>query len=141
MDSRVGELRLTVRTQRSRWTAVQGAAERFASEVLGVWRGTIATPKRALPVTLTFKDSGEVSAILGEQAETPVKGVRYVDRIFLGRIQGDIGVEAAARRPYDLDWDLTIVDEKLCGVLYAIGRENARGLLLPYWAELKRGKE
>jgi CubicO group peptidase (beta-lactamase class C family) len=114
---------------------------RFASEVKGVWRGTVATPKQALSVTLTFKDSGEVTAILGKQAETPVKEVKYVDRIFLGRMQGDINVEDAARRPYDLDWNLTIIDDRLCGVLYAIGRENARGLQLPYWAELKRGKE
>jgi CubicO group peptidase (beta-lactamase class C family) len=114
---------------------------RFASEVRGVWRGTIATPKQALSITLTFKDSSEVTAILGKQEETPVKEVKYVDRIFLGRIQGDLGVEDAARRPYDLDWHLTIVDGRLCGILYAIGRENARGLELPYWAELKRGKE
>jgi CubicO group peptidase (beta-lactamase class C family) len=114
---------------------------RFASEVQGVWRGTVATPKQALPVALTFRDSGEVFAVLGKQAETPVKEVKFVDRIFLGRMQGDIGVEDAARRPYDLDWNLTIVDDRLCGVLYAIGRENARGLLLPYWAELERRKE
>jgi CubicO group peptidase (beta-lactamase class C family) len=114
---------------------------RFASEVKGVWRGAVATPKQTLPVTLTFKDSGEVTAILGKQAETPVREVKYLDRILLGRMQGDIGVEDAARRPYDLDWDLTLVDDRLCGVLYAIGKENARGLLLPYWAELKRGKE
>jgi CubicO group peptidase (beta-lactamase class C family) len=114
---------------------------RFASEIQGVWRGAVATPKQALPITLTFKDSGEVTAVLGKQLETPVKDVKYPGRIFLGRMQGDIGVADAARRPYDLDWDLTLVDDKLCGVLYAIGRENARGLLLPYWAELKRGNE
>jgi CubicO group peptidase (beta-lactamase class C family) len=114
---------------------------RFASEVQGTWRGTVATPKQALSIALTFQDSGEVTAILGKQAQTPVKDVKYADRIFFGRMQGDVGVEDAARRPYDLDWDLTIVDDKLCGVLYAIGRENARGLLLPYWAELKRRKE
>ena len=39
------------------------------------------------------------------------------------------------------DWDLTIADDKLCGVHYAIGRENARRLLLPFWAEFKRGKK
>jgi CubicO group peptidase (beta-lactamase class C family)/acetyl esterase/lipase len=114
---------------------------RFASEVQGVWRGTVATPKQALPVALTFKESGEVTAILGKQAEAPVKEVKYLERIFLGRMQGDIGVEDATRRSYHLDWDLTIVDNKLCGVLYAIGSENSRGLLLPYWAELQRRKE
>jgi hypothetical protein len=123
------------------FSADRPSRSRFASEVQGVWRGTVATPKQALPVTLTFKDSSEVTAILGKEAETSVKEVKYPGRIFLGRIQGDIGVEDAARRPYDLDWDLTIADEKLCGVLYAIGRENARGLLLPFWAELKRGKK
>jgi hypothetical protein len=114
---------------------------RFGSEVQGVWRGTVATPKQALPVAFTFKDSGEVTAVLGKQAETPVKEVKYAEHIFLGRMQGDIGVEDAARRSYHLDWDLTIVDDKLCGVLYVIGSENSRGLLLPYWAELERKKE
>src|SRR5262249_36445176 len=69
---------------------------RFASEVRGVWRGTVDTPKQALPVALTFKDSGEVTAVLGKQGETQVKGVKYLGRIFLGRMEGDIGVEAAA---------------------------------------------
>ena len=58
--------------------------------------------------------------------------MKYAGRIFLGRIHGDIGVEDAARRPYDLDWDLTIADDKLCGVHYAIGRENARRLLVAF---------
>ena len=62
----------------------------------------MATPKQALSVTLTFKDSSEVTAVLGKEAETPVKEVKYPGRIFLGRIHGDIGVEDAARRPYDL---------------------------------------
>jgi hypothetical protein len=41
-------------------------------------------------------------------------------------MQGDIGVEDPARRPYHLDWALTLVDDKLCTVLYGISRENAR---------------
>jgi CubicO group peptidase (beta-lactamase class C family) len=136
-----GLLGETVKDVHLEFGEAKPSRSRFASEIQGVWRGTVATPKQALPVTLTFKDSGEVTAILGKQKETPVKEVKYEDRNFLGRMQGDIGVEDAARRAYDLDWNLTLVDERLCGVLYAIGRENARGLELPYWAELKRGKQ
>ncbi|MGH9460039.1 MAG: serine hydrolase domain-containing protein [Vicinamibacteria bacterium] len=111
---------------------------RFASELEGSWQGTAATPEREIHAQLTFETTGDVSASLNGQGVTPVNGVWYVDRIFLGKMDGDIGVPAAARRPYDLGWDLTMVDGKLVGVLYAGGRENSRGLSLPFWVELKR---
>ena len=110
----------------------------FATELEGMWQGTVATPEREIPAQLTFANTGDVSASLNGQGVTPVNGVWYVDRIFLGKIDGDVGVPAAARRPYDLGWDLTMVDGKLVGVLYAGGRENSRGLSLPFWVELER---
>jgi hypothetical protein len=113
----------------------------FAADLKGLWHGTVAISQRSMPITLTFRDPGEVSAILDTQAATSLEEVRYLERIFLGKMRGDISVPAAARRPYDLSWDLTMVDGKLAGVLYAVGRENSRGLLLPYWAELERRSE
>lgn len=40
----------------------------------------MATPEEALLVALTFKGSGEVTALLDKQPETAAKEVKYLDR-------------------------------------------------------------
>jgi len=107
-------------------------------KLLGTWKGFVHTYKRDLPVTLWFKESGEVHAQLGNQLKMPINDARLENGTFAGRMTGDIGTPDANRRPYYLDWNVTLRGDALNGVLYAIGHHPSRGLLLGHWVELRR---
>jgi hypothetical protein len=108
--------------------------------LLGTWKGLVHTHKRTLPVTLWFEESGSVYAQLDGQSKVPVTEARLGSGRFTGRMTGDIGTPDANRRPYYLDWDLTLRGDALNGVLYAIGRHPSRGVLLGYWGEVRRSR-
>jgi len=109
-------------------------------KLLGTWKGFVHTYKSDLPVTLWFKESGEVHAQLGNQLEMLINNARLENGIFTGRIMSDIGTPDANRRPYYLDWNVTLRGEVLNGVLYAIGHHPSRGVLLGHWIELRRSQ-
>jgi hypothetical protein len=109
----------------------------------GRWTGTIHTHERDLPVTVWFKDHGDVHAKLGDQLVALVNDARFEDGIFTGRMIGDIGTKAANRRAYYLDWELTLGGGELSGILYAIGKDPfgprpGRGLHLAHWVVMRQ---
>lgn len=109
-------------------------------KLLGTWRGFVHTYKHDLPVTLWFRESRDVQAQLGEQMKILIKDARFEKETFTGRMTGDIGTPDANRRPYYLDWNVTLRSETLKGVLNVVGRETSRGVGLGYWVELKRNR-
>jgi CubicO group peptidase (beta-lactamase class C family) len=117
-----------------------GAESRgLPGNLLGTWKGLVHTHKRDLPITLWFDESGAAYAQLGKQSRMLITNARLRSGRLTGRFTGDIGTPDANRRPYDLDWDLTLRSDVLNGVLYAIGRHPSRGVLLGYWVETRRG--
>jgi CubicO group peptidase (beta-lactamase class C family) len=109
-------------------------------KLLGTWKGFVHTYKRDLPVTLWFRESGEVHAQLDNQLKMLINDARLENGIFTGRMSGDIGTPDANRRPYYLDWNVTLRGEVFNGVLYAIGHHPSRGVLLGHWVELRRSR-
>ncbi len=109
-------------------------------KLLGAWTGFVHTYKHDLPVTLWFKDQGEVQAQLGEQLKMLINDGRLEKGTFTGRMTGDIGTPDANRRAYYLDWNVTLRGEALNGVLNVVGRETSRGVGLGYWVELRRSR-
>jgi acetyl esterase/lipase len=107
----------------------------------GKWTGSVHTHRQELAVTLWFQESGDVHAQLGDQLKTLVNDARFNDGQFTGKMTGDIGTLEANRRPYHLQWDVTLRDGRLGGVLYAVGRHPSRGLSLPHWVELRKQVE
>lgn len=116
-------------------------ASGLPGKLRGKWMGSIHTHRRELAVTLWFKESGDVHAQLGDQLKTLVNDPRFSEGRFTGKMIGDIGTTDANRRPHDLQWDVTLREECLDGVLYAVGRHPGRGLTLGYWVELRRRME
>jgi CubicO group peptidase (beta-lactamase class C family)/acetyl esterase/lipase len=110
-------------------------------ELRGNWTGSVHTHRLELAVTLWFHESGDVRAQLGDQLKTLVNDARFSDGQFTGKMTGDIGTPEANRRPYQLQWDVTLRDDRLGGVLYAVGRHPSRGLSVPYWVELRKQVE
>ena len=120
--------------------ATPGGSAWSAAKLLGTWKGFVHTYKRDLPVTLWFEESGEVYAQLDNQSKILIKDARLETGTFMGRMTGDIGTPDANRRPYHLDWELTLRGDVLKGVLYAIGHHPSRGVLLGHWAEIRRSR-
>jgi CubicO group peptidase (beta-lactamase class C family) len=116
-------------------------ASPLPGKLRGKWTGSVHTHRHELAVSLWFKESGDVHARLGDQLKTLVNDPRFGEGQFTGKMTGDIGTSDASRRPYDLQWELTLHEGRLNGVLSAVGRHPSRGLTLGYWVELRRQVE
>jgi hypothetical protein len=77
---------------------------------------------------------------MGDQLKMLINNARFEKGTLTGRMTGDIGTPDANRRPYYLDWNVTLRGEALIGVLNVAGRETSRGVGLGYWVELKRNR-
>ena len=91
-----------------------------------------------LPVMLSIEPGGKVEAKIGNQMQTEIRKCMFRGSEFSGTMTGDIETPDANRRPYDLQWDLTLRGKVLSGVLYAVGKHPSRGVLLGHWVELKQ---
>jgi CubicO group peptidase (beta-lactamase class C family) len=106
-------------------------------ELEGKWVGAVHTHQGNLDVTLWCQQRGGIQAQLGRQARTAVREARLQDGSFTGDMAGDVGTDDARRRPYKLQWDVTLRGDVLNGTLYATTR-TTRPLRLAYWVELRR---
>jgi CubicO group peptidase (beta-lactamase class C family) len=116
------------------------AEQKLASGKLsGEWRGTVHTYKGDLPLTLWFKDSGDIHVRLGNQLKTLLNNVGRGDDRLSGVMMGDIGTEDANRTAYELRLNLKLREDRLTGTLIAITRSGKRvGNALSHWVELKK---
>jgi hypothetical protein len=105
----------------------------------GKWVGAVHTHQGDLDITLWCRPSGEIQVQLGKQSPTPVREARLEGEAFSGKMDGDLGTEDARRRPYILEWDVTLRGDVLNGTLYATTK-TTRPLRLGYWVELHRAK-
>jgi CubicO group peptidase (beta-lactamase class C family) len=103
----------------------------------GKWVGAVRTHQGNLDVTLWCQPGGEIQVQLGKQARVPVREARLDAGSFTGGMDGDIGTDDARRRPYTLEWDVTLRGGVLNGTLYATTR-TTRPLRLGSWVELHR---
>jgi CubicO group peptidase (beta-lactamase class C family) len=103
----------------------------------GKWVGAVRTHQGDLDVTLWCQQSGEIRVQLGKQTKASIREARLEARSFTGSMDGDIGTDDARRRPYLLQWDVTLRGDVLNGTLYATTR-TTRPLRLGYWVELRR---
>ena len=106
-------------------------------ELLGDWRGMVHTYQKDLPLTLSFKPSGDVHAKLAEQLTTLVNDVKFADGWLTGRMSGSVETDDARRRPYHpyhhLQLDLKLRGDVLNGALIAVV-----GGAVSQWVELKK---
>jgi CubicO group peptidase (beta-lactamase class C family) len=122
----------------------------FAPEpgLIGEWRGQVHTYQQDLPLTLWFKETGDIHAKLGTQLKTLVDEVEFKDGCLIGKMMGDLGTEDTRRMSsYRLELCLTRRDNLLNGPLLAIyhidgptGGAPERRMRngLSHWAQLER---
>jgi CubicO group peptidase (beta-lactamase class C family) len=105
----------------------------------GEWRGTVHTYKAAVPLTLWFKESGDIHVQLGDQLKTLLNRVVFRGNELTGLMMGDLGTEDANRRPYDLRLELAQRGDTLTGAVIAISRPGQRvGNAIGHPVELKK---
>jgi len=112
-----------------------------SDKLRGKWKGLVHTYRQELPVVMWFNASGDVHAQLGDQPTSRVNDPGFDKGWFTGKMPGNIGTPDANRRPYDLQWELTLREGRLSGALYAVGRHPSRGLMLGHWVQLQKQEE
>jgi CubicO group peptidase (beta-lactamase class C family) len=113
-----------------------------APQLAGTWSGSVQTCQGEIPLTLEFRESGDVHARLGEQLWTLLNEVKWEEGQLTGEMLGDLDTEDTRRRPYHLDVTLKLRGDALNGTLHAISLPSERsGFALGHWVELRRGEE
>lgn len=113
------------------------------TDLLGKWRGHIHTYEGDIPLTLWFKETGDVHAQLGTQLKTLVNGAQFEEQSFEGKMMGDIGTPDTSRYPHHLYLDLKRRGEAFTGAVVAFPiRERMPGkrfgMALSHWVELRK---
>lgn len=116
---------------------------RLDVHLLGRWHGQVHTYEGDIPLTLWFKETGDVHAQLGTQLKTLVNKTQYEEQSFEGVMMGDIGTPDASRYPHHLYLDLKHREEGFTGAVIAITiREKTPGkrlgVALSHWVELRK---
>ena len=108
-------------------------------ELLGTWQGGVATFSGETPLTLQFREDGDLHARLGDHWWTLVNEPRFTDGWLTGTLRGELPVDPTLHAPYDLHLDLKRRDDVLNGAVIAQTRPGERiGDALSHWAELRR---
>jgi len=111
-------------------------------KVVGQWRGKVIAGDRNLNVSLRIDADGKAHATLGEGMETRIENPEVIANAFFGMTKGGLETEASRLPKQESTlWDLRLVDDRLCGVLYVNCPSEENGYLLPHWIKLARRGE
>ncbi|MDE1148187.1 MAG: serine hydrolase [Azospirillaceae bacterium] len=89
-------------------------------DLVGVWKGRVATYAGDLPITLTVFAGGDVHAKLGDQREVLVNHPHVSrDGYLRGILSASLGLEDGVRRPYVVGLDLKLHGNGLSGEILA----------------------
>ena len=117
--------------------APQSTAFRAPAELIGIWKGVLATYQRDLPLALEIAENA-IYAQLDGGTRTALSGSAFRDGLLTARLNGDIGTEDANRRPYQLQLTLKLRGGALNGPGSAISLPGKRaGNALTSWVELQ----
>lgn len=105
----------------------------------GVWKGSLSTYVKQVPVELRFLPSGEVHAQIGDQLLTLVNRPRLEGNVFSGDLAARIGTPDTDRYAYTVSLSMQLRGDVLNGSASAIAVESPRARnALSHWIELKR---
>ena len=107
----------------------------------GVWRGTVESYEKKIPVTLTV-GADKASVKVGSGPEQTVADLRVDDEgfLWLGSVEGDVGTADAGRYPYRLQFKLSPAGKELTGYATAlsVGLNGRTGNGLSSWVKLAK---
>jgi hypothetical protein len=118
-----------------------GAYRAFApsAELIGTWKGRVATYRGDTRLVMVVKDSGDIHMRLGEQLETLLNGSNFNDGWLRGRFAGELNTDDNRGRPYLLQLQMKLRGDTLGGAASALTRPDKWGTLaVTHWVELAR---
>jgi len=110
------------------------------SELSGVWKGSLSTYMKDVPVELHFLPNGDVHAKLGDQLTTLVNGAQFKDGLFTGEFVSVIGTPDTERGHYTILLSLRLRGGALNGAAHAVCFAPRMHFALAHWIELRREK-
>ena len=113
-------------------------------QLVGTWRGEVATYAGAVPMQLRVLESGDLHVRLAEQFWALVNEPSLApDGLLRGRFLGELPTEDTQRDRIELRLQLELRGDVLNGSVIALtrGDRNKVGNALTHWAELKRGDD
>ena len=114
--------------------------EPLPKQLAGAWNGRVATYKADLPLTVEFRESGDVHAQLAGDLVMLWNDVRWDGARVRGRMAGNLGIEECARGPRVLDFTLKLRGNTLSGpvsAMSAMGDPHPAGAVTQ-WVELTK---
>jgi CubicO group peptidase (beta-lactamase class C family) len=108
--------------------------------LLGEWRGSIDTVEGERPLTLWFREDGDVHARLGDQLRTLLNDVRFDGTWLWGQMTGELETEETRSGRHLLQLDLRPRGDRLTGAAVAHTLPGVRfAKALSHWVELRKG--
>lgn len=108
-------------------------------QLQGVWKGTLDTYTKAIPVELTFLPDGNIHAKVDDQLVTLVNDAIFKDGVFQGNLNARIGTPDTERMRYVVELNLHLRGDVLNGAATAVGEDVPRVRnALTQWLELKK---
>ncbi|GCE06981.1 serine hydrolase domain-containing protein [Dictyobacter aurantiacus] len=111
--------------------------------LLGQWSGHVHTYEGDVPLTLWFKEDGDIHARLGKQLKTLLNRPRFKEQRLTGEMTGTINTVDTRRYLHGLHLDLKQREDRLSGSATAMTYETVVqgwrcGHALSFWTELKK---
>lgn len=108
------------------------------SELSGVWRGTLSTYTKDVPVELRFQPDGDVHAKLGDQLTVLVNDAQFKDGVFTGELMARIDTPDTARGEYTIALTLELRGDVLNGAAHTLCFVPRMRSALAHWVELRK---
>ncbi|MCI0662762.1 MAG: beta-lactamase family protein, partial [Acidobacteria bacterium] len=108
-------------------------------KLIGQWKGILHTYNSNLALKLEIQESGNVSALLGDQSPTALRNLRFNGGVLTGRMDAALETDDTRLCPYHLSLRLTLRDQGLNGVATAFSVPSKLvGYAFSHWVELKK---
>lgn len=108
------------------------------SELSGVWKGTLSTYTKDVPVELRFLPNGDVHAKFGDQLQALVNDAQFKDGVFSGELLTRIDTPDTARGEYTVSLSLELRGDILNGPVHTLSFVPRMRSALAHWVELRK---
>lgn len=125
-----------------KWSFEEPAIPPFVTpgELSGVWKGSLATYAKDIPVELHFSPDGDVHAKLADQLTALMNNAQFKDGLFTGEFVARIGTPDTERDRYTISISLKLRGDILNGAAHALCFDPRMRFALAHWIELRREK-
>jgi CubicO group peptidase (beta-lactamase class C family) len=109
-----------------------------SAELVGEWAGRLVTPDGSTALRMTFRETGDVVASIGEEPAETVTDLVVELGLLVGSFRGTVPFTDARRRPHNVEIGLARVKDTLVGYARAQTTDQKSFFGLPFYVELSK---